>query len=244
MKKIINILILFFVFHLSSSAEYLDIPLCPQEKSNWCWAASTGAILLFYNTEGFTQENTQEKILNHVKGSLVNQGGTSQEMQKSLKMGKCSPEHLNSYSESNLIKDCDNGLSLMVNVKWNTSGAHATTYAGYQQDKELTTHKIMNPWPPNIGEWQFFTYESLQNWNGKGRWNYSLTTDIKTISNVIPCEGDVLETTKPYTIKWNSTSTQPVTIELFQGTTKVRTLGTNVPNNGSFICADSTLKTL
>ena len=240
-KCIALVVFVLSIFMIQSTlyAELLDIPLFGQKKSSWCWATSTGAILIYYKIDGFTADNTQEKILQHVKGSLVNKGGTSQEMQKALKMGKTNPKHTNTYSEENLIADCNRQNPLMVNVKWNSSGAHATTYSGFQEGRngEATKHRIMNPLPVNKGRYEYFTYQSLKKWGGKGTWNYSITTkfDMKPFITISTPKGsEKWEQNSTQTITWSDNVSGKVNIELLENNTVSKVLAQSVESNGSW----------
>lgn len=67
------------IARIAAGSKTLSVTVTKQEKSNWCWAACTQAVLN-YNGESVSQTD----IVTYVKGSELNEGGKVSEMASAL----------------------------------------------------------------------------------------------------------------------------------------------------------------
>lgn len=153
----------------------LNVPLCPQQKTQWCWAASSEAIIKYYGTNVtqtqcakiITTNNSPQpmsaikKILDKYKVENVYQGShtfTAQEMKQEI----------------------DKKHPFCIFWHWNNGGGHFVDVTGYNGD----IFTMMNPWPPNKGEWNKGSYNYVKNAQNKGYWRGTVwTLNTPTVIN-------------------------------------------------------------
>lgn len=232
MNKFTLMLIAFIVS--ASFAAQIGVELVPQEKDQWCWAATSEAILKFY---GLT-ELTQTEIVTHVKGSPVNQTGGGQEIANGINdFLECNAQAVSPLQESELKSRADNKNPLGIGWMWNQGGGHIVVYDGYKDDG---THVIMDPWEPNVGKWTYFTsYSALKSHNNKGNWREAVTTEYEvgptdTINVTAPTGSDEWEQGVEKVISWEDNLDGNVKIELYKGSSLSATISASTPSNGSF----------
>ncbi|MBN1980397.1 MAG: hypothetical protein JW795_02615 [Chitinivibrionales bacterium] len=157
-------------------AARLGIKRQSQRMDQWCWAASSSMILEHY---GFIK--TQEDIVRAAFGSLKNQGGTDKEIIPALSNNGVPSKNVTSITEANVKLYGDERRTFMFAWLWTSGGGHALVYDGY----EGSQYYVVDPWQNTAT--QAFSYASLKNAGGKGRWGYSYlpekgATEIKSIA--------------------------------------------------------------
>lgn len=163
------------VYKFRSSGELIDTKLSvireSQMKSNWCWAASSAVVAKYNNNTGITQYN----IVNHVKGSEVNEGGSANEERRAINYA--SNYNKNAYIGTQLKFEkirqlIDKQKPFVMNVKWLsqdnsvwgwisdflTYKGHAVVIAGYNLDNR--TVWIVDPWSNTSTN--SFSYDKLR----------------------------------------------------------------------------------
>lgn len=119
----------------------LGVPNKTQEKSNWCWAASSTSILGWYG-----KSVTQSAFATTVKGSTVNDTATDSEAKSGLSAYGLSSSYTSDYvSFSTLVTQIDNNRPLYAGWSWTSGGGHAVVIDGYDQSSEDLTVKYMDP---------------------------------------------------------------------------------------------------
>ena len=143
-----------------------------QSKTNWCWAASSAVVAKYNNDTGITQFD----IVNEVKGSETDEGGSSDEEKRAINYASNYNKDANIGSpfEFEQIRDIiDQQKPFVMNVKWLSSdnsvwgwiidaityNGHAVVVAGYNLDNR--TVWIVDPWAntPTSN----FSYDKLRN---------------------------------------------------------------------------------
>lgn len=103
-----------------------------QQRSNWCWAASS-VMIGRYNVNSSI---TQTQVVNYVKGSVINEGGTDSEVITAIKYvsgGAKQPQISYSKTYSQLVDYIDNGHPFGMHIAWNSGGGHMIVGAGYNK---------------------------------------------------------------------------------------------------------------
>ncbi|MBS5874285.1 MAG: C39 family peptidase [Clostridiales bacterium] len=129
-----------------------------QEKSNWCWAASS-VMVGTYNTNS---TRTQSDTVKYVKGSLINQGGTDSEAVKALNYSSNftkTGEIVRPLSFKNAVSSIDNNHPFEMHISWNGGGGHMIVGAGY--DLEARSVRAIDPWSDT--KTTYYDYSSLIN---------------------------------------------------------------------------------
>ncbi len=201
----------------------MDMPLCPQEMSKWCWAACCEAVLKTYDINNVSQND----IVIHIHGSVVNEGGGEYDMVKALNdLGDCDAQRVGKVPEADLKKHADNNNPLIIG--WIIPAQnHAVAYAGYNEKRGNRVYKIMNPG----GSWMMMTYQAIETANNTGVWQASVITEkglpkikLTTLNNSgVFAQGDTTA------IKWEANFDGTVAIELLKGGTALNTIASSVP---------------
>ena len=120
-----------------------------QEKTNWCWAASSlmvGAYTINNSTV------TQSDIVKHVKKGIINEGGNAYEIAEAIQYASGNtktPTVVSGYlSHKNVVKEIDANQPFVITVKWTSKGAHAVVCSGY--NKENGSVYLIDPWEDTL----------------------------------------------------------------------------------------------
>jgi hypothetical protein len=160
-KKIIlgTALILALPLALAQSLT-LNVPLAVQEHSEWCWSASSKAVINYYKTPP-----TQCAIANWAYGlnyacgntnfdwnSPANQPnslyGTSGSAQNILShWGVSTTAYASASSWNSVVSDIKAGKPFLIRFGWTAGGGHILAGNGYQISNGSNYVIYMNPWP-------------------------------------------------------------------------------------------------
>ncbi len=223
--RILCLLFCFVTLYLHASAEIIDMQMCPQEKSNWCWAASAQGILTTYHIH----DVSQTEIVTYVKGSPVDQGGNEQEMCSALShFGNCSPQGTQMVGEAILKQEADQYNPAIIGWTYTSGSGHAVAYCGYNEKRDRAAYKIMNPSPMGSGSWEMLTYQAIQNAQGKGSWVLTITTskDVVILALTSMNNGGTYTQGDEVSISWRSDYNGNVDIELLDMNTVVKKIAT------------------
>lgn len=154
--------ILLFVNPLQSHAftglYTLGLDVSKQEKSNWCWAASSVGILKYYGIN-----KTQTQFVTYVKGSAVNQTAGDSEANAGLEYyGKPGTVSTSSLSYSQVYtKIYTNNDPIYAGWSWTAGGGHAVVIMGinnangsdvyYEDPGDGARYRTSHSWMVNGG---------------------------------------------------------------------------------------------
>ncbi|PTT93108.1 hypothetical protein DBR42_00660 [Pelomonas sp. HMWF004] len=154
-----------------AAGKSLNIPTTTQEHSEWCWAASSKAIINLFGTPP-----TQCAIVNWAYGlnyacgnstfswnSPANQPnylyGQAGSMQDILKHWGYSTRAVQAASPwSGVVSDIDAGKPFVIRFGWTSGGGHIMVGKGYEVANNASYVLYMNPWPGEGAS------ESLYSW--------------------------------------------------------------------------------
>ncbi len=168
-QLILFLLVLVFLSTSSAFAAVLSVPQKYQEKSNWCWAASSQAILEYYGTyvtqtqmadyavggknEGYplcsnsVQYEYMDKVLNHF-GSIL------------------STCYDGSYASKSVVqREIDSGRPLPIKINWLSGGGHSVVIYGIIGNYVY----VRDPWPltgPYFATYDYVVRNSEFIWTG------------------------------------------------------------------------------
>lgn len=148
----------------------LSVTRYQQEKDNWCWAASAQMIGKYKTGTA----KTQSAIVTHVKGSTVNSGANTAEVQKALKYttGK-STVYLEGVVGFGVLQGhLQNGDPPYLSLVWNSGGGHGVVCSGTRTNNGEQQIRVIDPWY-NKGI-KYFSYNGAKNGtqfqSGYGSW--------------------------------------------------------------------------
>jgi hypothetical protein len=138
----------------------LSVPVVTQEHSQWCWSASSKAVLNYYSkTPSQCQIANWAFGLNYACGnstfnwnSNANQPnslyGTSGSVQAILQNWGLSNSALaSSLSWSAVVSDINANRPFVIRYGWTSGGGHIMVGTGYETYNGVNYVYIMNPWP-------------------------------------------------------------------------------------------------
>lgn len=132
------------------------VPEVKQQMSNWCWAATTSAVLQHY---GFNV--TQQQVVSYIKGGLVNQTGTESEMVNAAKhFGLYANAYYTIPSYSSVQSEIGNGNPLLSLISWTQGGGHAEVLDGCYSNGGRNYVQVMDPWYGDHFDYTFEEYKS------------------------------------------------------------------------------------
>lgn len=145
----------------------LSVPLTTQEHSQWCWSASSKAILNFYG-----KNPSQCQIVNWAFGvnyacgntnfwwnSYANQPnsmyGSNGSVQNILRAwGVSNTAHYTASSWSSVVYDINANRPFVIRYGWSNGGGHIMVGRGYQVYNNVGYIAIMDPWPGEGQTWR------------------------------------------------------------------------------------------
>lgn len=149
--------------------EKLDVSSTLQEKSNWCWAASTQA------TANCIREKrglSQNAIVRSVKGTDVNERANSDEMIKALSNDRISSKFFyRSFTFDEVMSDINKGRPIIAAIKSpDKSSSHDVVVFGYQEpddNSESENIYYMDPWDGSkkLVEYSYFLNNNTFYWD-------------------------------------------------------------------------------
>ncbi len=139
----------------STASAYVDyqtlsIPSYKQERTNWCWVASSQMAISYLGGS-----KTQSQIVSYVKGSVVNDPGTNAEVIRALNYGGLRGSNVNgSLAFSKVISQVKNNQPIFAAISWNQSPngtGHMYVIRGFYNDTSTGKQEIYykDPWPDN-----------------------------------------------------------------------------------------------
>ena len=137
------------IFGFNSNGELyytrLAVPRISQNKTNWCWAASSLMVGKYINP---SSKKTQSNIVSYVKGSIVNDGGSDYEIERAIEF-VCSADAIANYSNLS-ANNCEDKLMnykpIVMHMSWfGKDMGHAITCFEYDRDNNHT-FSFHDPW--------------------------------------------------------------------------------------------------
>ncbi|MGL5354676.1 MAG: papain-like cysteine protease family protein [Clostridium sp.] len=138
-----------FVFLINSqitNATSLNINGEVQEKTNWCWSATTKSVSDYLGGAGLSQT----QIVTSVKGSAINEGASPTEQKTALNKDGINTTYVNGRISYDSIKNMISGWysPILAHIAWTSGGAHAVVIYGYTEGA-YNYISYMDPWGPN-----------------------------------------------------------------------------------------------
>ena len=141
--------------HASPSTYKISIPNVQQEKTKWCWAASSVSCLTFSGITGVSQT----AFVIYVKGSNVNQLATFTEVKSGLTHYGASWLYTSSgMSFSDIIVQMYTNKKPMMAGRFSGTVGHIVVVKGYTNTSSEQTVYYMNP---STGTEQYLPYSTF-----------------------------------------------------------------------------------
>ncbi len=169
-KLLVCVFLALLVTYCNILAVELSVTRYTQEKDNWCWAASAQMIGKYKTGT----KKSQSSIVTHVKGSAVNSGANTSEVQKAIKYttGKGTVYVEGTIGFGELQGHIQNGDPLYLSIVWNSGGAHGVVCSGARTYSGVQQIRIVDPWY-SCGV-KYISYASAKNngsfQSGTGSW--------------------------------------------------------------------------
>ena len=114
-----------------------------QEKSNWCWAATSNCVSLYLRGTS----PTQTQIVTAVKGSPINNPALPAEQVAALNYSGINTTYVDRALSATEIKDMIRGCysPILAHIAWSDGGAHAVVIYGYSYSSQNYI-SYMDPW--------------------------------------------------------------------------------------------------
>ncbi|QTA88528.1 C39 family peptidase [Desulfonema magnum] len=186
-KYLLPALIAFQLGITAASAAILNIPQKNQEKSEWCWAASSQAILEYYGvvktqTEIADYGTEGANIWNYLWGIGKNppRNGVDKILLHFGTIGSSGSD--GALSQSVVQTQMDAGRPVVVNWEWTSGGAHILVGHGIDGD----TMYLMDPWDgPTIDTYDWVVKGDNHEW----KWSLKITSNPPE-SVIQDCNGE------------------------------------------------------
>jgi len=134
---------------LTAQQRLLTVNMETQQMNQWCWAASSQCLV----RQRVGNYYTQEAYVRYVKGAVVNQPGTGDEIVMACRGGGASVSQTGSLSMSSIQSLINANKCFIVGRQ-----GHATVGFGYYYQSYVA---IADPWPGMGSSW--YTIGNLQN---------------------------------------------------------------------------------
>lgn len=134
------------VVGVSATTHKLNVTPVRQEKSNWCWAATTRMIIDYLHT--WSPVPSQTNIVTTVKGSPVNEGASDAEMTNALNWYMVSTTPTDGNISFSDIKRMLSGWysPIETSIIWTATGkAHAQVIYGYEENGVYQGVYVLDP---------------------------------------------------------------------------------------------------
>lgn len=178
LKKPFSCIILIIVITILSNVNvfaaeslYLNVDGVVQEKTSWCWAASSKCVIDYLGA--WSPRPSQTQIVTAVKGSAVNEGANYFESHNSIHYFMVDSSDSMFPVSWVTVKDNIKGWysPMRVTVAWKVGGAHTMVMYGYYEDQYVKNVSYMDPWGANP-RWNFRTYDSFKS-NSDWTWKWT-----------------------------------------------------------------------
>jgi hypothetical protein len=152
-KSLLTILAIGLVFlllpsDLASQQKTLTVTMESQQMNQWCWAASSQCLVRQRTGNYYTQQ----AYVQYIKGAVVNQPGTTQEIVRACQAGGASVSSTGALTMTG-IKSVINANKCFIVGR----SGHATVGFGYYNSTHVA---IADPWPGTGKSW--YTIGNLQ----------------------------------------------------------------------------------
>ena len=159
------------------SSKSLAFTMQHQKQTNWCWAAVSTSVSLFYNANsGWTQCSVANSSLGQ---STCCSSPSSSFCNKPWYLNEAltTTSNLNSYTSgaqvmSTIQAQINAGKPIGCRIQWRPSGGHFVLINGY--NVQASTVDIRDPWYGNSNGLSLNTFTN--NYKGSGYWNYTYYT--------------------------------------------------------------------
>ncbi len=155
----------------------LNFTMQHQTENNWCWAAVSTSMALFYNS---SSSWTQCKVANQtlrLSTCCKNPGSSSCNKPWYLNDALTTVGHFQSAASgsqplSTVQTEVDNNTPLGCRIQWRPRGGHFVVLSGYNTGGN--TVDVRDPWYGNSNGLSYNTF--MNNYQGNGYWNYTYYT--------------------------------------------------------------------
>lgn len=184
-KFFLSLLLIFFLGTGTVFATVLNVPQKNQEMDQWCWAASSQAILQYYHTIKTQTEIAQygtegQNIWNWIYGSSTNPTRNGVDLIL-LYFAKLATTHYDSSLLQSAVQTQINARRpVVIRWAWDSDGGHIIVARGIEGDNMY----LMDPWyGPTINTYSWVVSGSGHTWTHSLTMNTSppLITSILTI---------------------------------------------------------------
>jgi hypothetical protein len=152
------------------SYKYNPVTAQVQEKTLWCWAATSSMAGKYLGATNATQTN----IVTFVKGSAVNDTGTVYDMKSGLgNYNVKSTALLTTISFGDVIYNVEKNMNMISVISWSSGGGHALLIRGYYQDTGNSTQNVYYIDPAD-GSYNSRSYSSFSS-NSSWTWGNTLS---------------------------------------------------------------------
>jgi predicted outer membrane repeat protein len=172
-------------------ADVLDVPLTPQEQLNWCWAASTKAVLGYYMKpveerqladyaclradwsptacDCWTEPGNTSSCNRY--NYLYDHPGSINDLLSAWGLSNWAGQWTLSFAA--LQTEIDTNRRPLIALRVTTSAGHFVVIRGATQQGGTDYVHYMNPWPVNQGSYATCTYSAFVN-DGTWTWTHTL----------------------------------------------------------------------
>jgi hypothetical protein len=136
------------------ASKYLSVPAIAQEKSNWCWAASARAVLLFINGSA----DSQCILVSIIYPGCPNYTGSLTDVNQILNKYWVTGTWVNSsIAFSSITYHINNSHPEIARWGWDGGGGHMLTIRGYYRDDNIGQQDISYI-DPGDGSYNYTSY--------------------------------------------------------------------------------------
>jgi len=146
----------------------VQVPLDPQQESNWCWAASGEMTMNYVHTASNVQQCDEANRYFGQTNCCQNPGSA-----------QCNNSNGGwpQYAQYNFTADMVDGTPLTFaqiqsqiycakkpfafSWHWNGGGGHMMVATGYVTIDGVNYVSVNNPWAPNVGAMEVYTYDKF-----------------------------------------------------------------------------------
>lgn len=146
----------------------LSVDGAKQEKTNWCWAATSQSIIKYKGKASPSQTD----IVKLVKGSDVNEGAYFKDELNSLRWYNLNTVGIDNATVtfSVIQNEINADKPIKASIKWHSGGGHDFVVRGFYEDTDKSIRNVYytDPWPGNdtwnIKPYNEFSYNSSWRW--------------------------------------------------------------------------------
>lgn len=155
------------ISHAYPATYSVSVPKEKQEKTLWCWAASSVSIL-----ENLGTNTTQSDFCTVVKGKITNKAANDSEAQDGLSHYGYSSKLTTSYLSFNTIRleIYNYERPIYMGWSWNSGGGHALVIDGY----DMSSEDYVSYMDPHDGAYHYGTYDWVKGNSSNHVWDGTL----------------------------------------------------------------------